>query len=177
MYYKKIKGRRIYLSPIDVDDYEIYTKWMNNLETSRFIGQYTNLITANSERLYLEKKSTDNHNYAIVLEENDKLIGNVSLFDYDQLNQTAELGIFIGDDENRHKGYGTEAIKLLLNYGFNYLNINNIMLKVFDCNKNAIEAYKKIGFKQIGKRHECFYYDGKFYDEIYMELLKSEYKK
>lgn len=175
MYYKKIKGERVYLSPIDVNDYAIYTKWMNDFETSRFIMQYTDLITEQGEKEYLENLSKEKYNYAIVLEENDKLIGNVSLIDYDPLNQSAELGIFIGDKENRHKGYGTEAIKLILDYGFNYLNLNNIFLKVYDVNKNAINAYKKIGFKQIGRRHECFYYNGKLCDEIYMEILKNEY--
>lgn len=175
MYYKKIKGERVYLSPIDVNDYAIYTKWMNDFETSRFIMQYTNLITEQGEKEYLEGLSKEKHNYAIILEENDRLIGNVSLIDYDPLNQSAELGIFIGDEENRHKGYGTEAIKLILDYGFKYLNLNNIFLKVYDVNKNAINAYKKIGFKQIGRRHECFYYNGKLYDEIYMEILKNEY--
>ncbi len=177
MYYKKIEGERIYLSPIDSEDYETYAKWMNDFDTAKFITQYTSLINAKNEKEYLDSIASEKYNFAIVLKENNKLIGNISLMDYDQLNQRAELGIFIGDSEDRHKGYGTESIKLLLDYAFNYLNLNNIFLKVYDLNKNAINAYKKIGFKLIGKRHECFYFDGKLTDEIYMELLKNEYNK
>lgn len=177
MYYKKINGKNVYLSPIDVNDYQIYTKWMNDFETSRFVSQYSNLITENREKEYLEKMSLEGHNYAIVLQEKDQLIGNVSLIDHNPVNQTAELGVFIGEEEMRHKGYGTEAIQLLLSYGFKFLNIHNVMLKVYAINENALEAYKKIGFKEFGKRHECFYYDGKLCDEIYMELLKNEYQE
>ena len=177
MYYKKIEGEKINLSPINSDDYEIYTNWMNNYDTAKFITQYTNIITEKSEKDYLERIENEKYNFAIVVKENNKLVGNISLMDYDQLNQRAELGIFIGNSEDRHKGYGTEAIQLLLNYAFNYLNLNNIFLKVYDLNKNAINVYKKIGFKQIGKRHECFYFNGQLTDEIYMEILKKEYIK
>ena len=176
MYFKKIEGEKIYLSPIDVNDYELYAKWMNDYKTSRYIKQYTNVINAASEKEFLEKLAVTPYNFAIVLKNNDKLIGNVSLVNIDNINQTAELGIFIGDDENRHHGYGTEAIKLMLNYAFNYLNLNNIFLSVYALNKNAYEAYQKIGFKTIGVRHECFYFEGKLQDEIFMELLKADYE-
>ena len=75
--------------------------------------------------------------------EDDKLIGNCSIHEIDQLRQCAEVGLFIGDEENRNKGYGKEVLNLLLNYGFDYLNLNNIMLKVFSFNERAINCYKK----------------------------------
>lgn len=60
----------------------------------------------------------------------------------------------IGEEENRNKGYGTETLKLLISYGFDYLNLNNIMLSVYSFNGNAISCYKKVGFKEIGRRRE-----------------------
>ena len=59
------------------------------------------------------------------------------------INRTAELGVFIGDNDHLSCGYGSEAIMLILDYGFNFLNLNNIMLRVFDFNIRAIKAYKK----------------------------------
>lgn len=64
---------------------------------------------------------------------------------------------------------------LLLDFGFKYLNLNNIDLQVFDFNKNAIDCYKKVGFKEYGRRHEAYYCGGKYHDVIYMEILRKEY--
>ena len=77
--------------------------------------------------------------FAIVLKETDELIGNCGFVDINHLHQRGEVGLFIGAEENRSKGYGTEALSLLVEYGFNYLNLKNIMLKVFSFNKRAIK--------------------------------------
>ena len=101
----------------------------------------------------------------------------VSLDGFNFTDRSAVLGIFIGDDSNRGKGYGKEAIKLLLEYGFNNLNLNNIMLSVYSFNKRAIKVYESLGFKKFGTRHKSHYFKGKFYDEIQMEILKEEYSE
>ena len=95
--------------------------------------------------------------------------------DVNPVCRTGTLGIFIGEQKERNKGYGAEALKLLLDYGFNILNLNNINLAVFSFNKNAIACYKKIGFKEYGVRHECYFLNGKCYDEILMEILRKDY--
>ena len=89
------------------------------------------------------------------------------------VSRKATLGIFIGDEENRSKGYGTEAMKLLVDYGFNILGLHNIDLNVFAFNKQAIRAYEKVGFKEYGRRHESYFLDGKFHDEISMEIINK----
>lgn len=172
-YFEKIKGDRLYLSPMNPDDVDIYTKWMNDKEVSENIGSYTKLFTLNSEKEWLENNK--DYNFAIVLKNNHKLIGNISLMDINNINQTAILGIFIGEKENRNKGYGKESIKLLLNYGFNTLNLNNIMLTVYSFNERAIKTYEKIGFKKIGIRRNSIYRDNELYDVIYMDILKDEF--
>ena len=65
-----------------------------------------------------------------------------------------------------------EALNLILAYGFDYLNLNNIMLKVFAFNEVAINCYKKVGFKEIGRRRQSYYKKGEFFDEIYMDIFK-----
>lgn len=173
-YFRKIVGDRLYLSPMNLDDAELYAKWMNDKIVTENIGSYTKMISTLSERQWLEKESTD-YNFAIVLKEDDRLIGNISLMDLDGINQTAELGVFIGEKADRNKGYGKESIKLILDYGFNTLNLNNIILKVYSFNEKAIKTYKKIGFKEIGTRRKCRYKDGKVYDEVFMDILKDEF--
>ncbi|MBR2840683.1 MAG: GNAT family N-acetyltransferase [Bacilli bacterium] len=173
-YFKKIEGDRLYLSPINIEDIEIYTKWMNDKEVTENIGVFTKVKSLLSEEEWI-KKSSEKYAFAIVLKENDELIGNIALKHVDGINGTATLGVFIGEKENRNKGYGKESIKLLLNYGFNSLNLKNVMLKVYSFNKRAINTYKKIGFKKIGSRRGAYYKDGKRYDIVYMDILKSEF--
>ena len=173
-YFEKIKGDRLYLSPINSSDLELYTKWMNDKSVTENLGSYSKMISLKSEEAFLED-SFNGYNFAIVLRDDDRLIGNVSLMDFDSINQTATLGVFIGENDDRNKGYGREAIKLILNYGFNSLNLNNIMLRVYSFNERAIDTYKKIGFKEIGKRRKSVFRDGKYYDEVFMDFLRDEF--
>ncbi len=176
-YFKKIVGERIYLSPINSEDYEKYTEWLNNFEIAKGINQYTNIISLNGEREWLENASKSKYNFAIVNKSNDKLMGNISLMNVQEIDRTAELGIFIGDEENLSCGYGTEAIMLLLDYAFNFANLNNVMLKVYDFNKRAIKAYEKCGFKTFGIWKKSHYFDGEYSDEIFMNILKDDFNK
>lgn len=175
-YFPKLVGNRLYLSPMSVEDAAIYVKWLNDPTVSENIGMDTKITTLESEKEWL-KENQNKYNFAIVLKESDKLIGNISLIEVDLVHRNAVLGIFIGDDSNRGKGYGKEAIKLLLEYGFNNLNLNNIMLNVYSFNKRAIKVYESLGFKKFGTRHKSHYFKGKFYDEIQMEILKEEYSE
>lgn len=175
-YFRKIPGDKIYLSPMNPDDYEIYTEWINNIEISSPLGNSSSNFCLTKEKEILETLATGGHHYAMVRSEDDKLLGNCSLFDLDMVNRHGELGIFIGDVSNHNKGYGREAIMLILSYGFKILNLNNIMLKVFSYNENAIAAYKKCGFKEFGRRREVSLIKGKYYDDIYMEILSRDFQ-
>lgn len=172
-YFKKIEGERIYLSPMNEEDYEKYTAWINDLEISLNLGNAHQIYTLTKEKEIL--KEISENSFAIIEKKNDKLIGNCGLIDIEHVTRKAELGIFIGEKEYWDKGFGTEAIKLLLDYGFNLLNLHNIMLEVFSFNKRAIKVYKKIGFKEIGRRREAREIAGKKYDEVFMDILSHEF--
>ena len=131
-YFKKIEGEKVYLSPMNLEDIEKYVKWMNDFSTTDGLGSSSKVTTFESERAWLiNNMDKKEQQFAIVLKETDKLIGNCGFCDINHLHQKGEVGLFIGEEENRSKGYGTEALSLLVEYGFNYLNLKNIMLKVF----------------------------------------------
>lgn len=174
-YFKKLVGENIYLSPINVEDYEKCTKWFNDFETTDYIGRSSQLMTLSSEKEWFEKNSSNTYVFAIVTLSEDKFIGTIEIDEIDNIRRTGTLGIFIGDKEARNKGFGSEAIKLLLDYGFNYLNLHNINLTVFDFNERAIACYKKCGFKECGRRRESYFLNGKYYDVISMDILSSEF--
>lgn len=175
-YFKKLLGDRIYLSPRNADDYELFTEWLNDFETTDYLGRSGELMSLEGEKEYLEKNNNPIATFTIVTLDSDKMIGTVSLENVDSINRTATLGIFIGDKDYRSKGYGTEAIKLLLEYGFKYMNLNNIKLDLMEFNERALKCYKKCGFKEYGRRRKCKFINGKYYDSISMDILAEEFE-
>ena len=178
-YFKKLVGERIYLSPKSGSDEEIrkFTEWLNDFETTDYLGRSSQLLSQKAEKEYLDSHYKDEANFAIVTLDEDKLIGSISLEKINYIGRNAMLGIFIGDKDYRSKGYGTEAIKLILDYGFNYLNLNNIALHVMSFNERAMKCYKKCGFKEYGRRRQCVFIDGKYYDKVGMDILAEEFKE
>jgi RimJ/RimL family protein N-acetyltransferase len=86
------------------------------------------------------------------------------------------LGIAIGVKTYWGKGYGQEAIRLLLDYGFNLLNLNSVMLGTFSFNERAIHCYRQVGFKEIGRRRQARIIAGKKYDAVLMDILAEEFE-
>jgi len=110
MYFKKLVGKKCYLSPMDINDAEKYTEWLNDLEVSISLGHvYEGIINVEIEREML-KDLSQKHNYSIINIETDELIGNCGFLEIDNLNQAAEIGIFIGNKKFWDKGYGTEDL-------------------------------------------------------------------
>lgn len=172
-YFKKIDGERIYLSPVSIDDAEIYTKWMNDETICKNTNALTRIVPLQKEQEFLNQA---NDILAIVRKEDDELLGNISFGRVDYHNRNAEIGLFIGEMENRHKGYGTEALKLMLDYGFNQLNFHAITLNVLSFNEEAIQCYEKLGFQVVGRIKEVMYYHNVYYDRIIMEILESDWR-
>jgi RimJ/RimL family protein N-acetyltransferase len=174
MYFKKMVGKKCYLSPMDINDADKYTEWLNDLELTVNLTLYNSIINVENEKVFLGNLSKE-HNYSIIDIETDELIGSCGFIDLDHLNQTAEAGIFIGNKNHWNKGIGTEALGLLLDYGFKALNLHNIQLRVYSFNERAIKSYKKIGFKIVGKRREALRRGNKLYDIVYMDILFDEF--
>lgn len=176
-YFKKLVGENIYLSPINTEDYEKFTEWLNDFDTTDYLGRSCINTTLEGEKEFLDKNSKGQMKFMIVRLEDDIAIGTISLDSICHINRRATLGIFIGDKSGRNKGYGTEAIRLILDYGFNYLNLNNIKLDVLEFNQRALACYKKCGFKEYGRRRKADFVNGKYYDRIEMDILSEEFKE
>ena len=177
MHFKKLVGKKCYLSPIDENDAEKFTEWLNDLEITQYLHPlYSRVINTKSEKDILERLAKE-HNYSIIENETNELLGNCGLIQIDNLNQTSEAGIFIGNKNFWNKGIGREALSLLLDFGFRVLNLHNITLTVVSFNQRAIKAYEKIGFKQIGRKRESILRGKERHDMIYMDILYDEFYK
>lgn len=177
VHYKKLAGRLCYLSPCSVDDADTWAQWDNDLEVTIPLGDeaYTPMPLDKVRESLADSIKRQSHLFAVVDEQTDTMIGRCMLFDLDQVNQTAMLGICIGEKAYWGKGYGQDAVALLLDYGFNLLNLRNIMLGVFAFNERAIRCYLKLGFKEIGRRRQARVIAGRAYDVVLMDILASEF--
>lgn len=105
----------------------------------------------------------------------DKLIGFVSLSGPAWTHSTVWFGIGIGDDAYWGKGYGTDAVRLAVQYAFEELNMHRVTLNVFDYNVRAVRSYEKVGFVLEGRQREAMQRDGKRIDILYMGILREEW--
>jgi len=161
-----------------MEDIDSFILWLNDEEVRQYLGM-TLPLNKIREKEWIEGIYKDDRNMVlgIVLKEDDHLIGNIGLHQISMPHRNARLGIFIGDKGYWSKGCGTEALKLLVKYGFDQLNLNRISLTVFDFNSRAIRAYEKAGFKREGVLREHMYRNGKYHDVYIMAILKSGWRE
>jgi diamine N-acetyltransferase len=100
-------------------------------------------------------------------------IGCIDLFDFDPKNRKAGVGILIADRADRGKGYATEALNLLVDYGFDVLDLHQIYSNVRVDNENSVALFKKIGFEITGLKQDWILDGGKWYDEYTMQLIRK----
>ena len=177
-YFPKISRGNVYLSPVNANDYELFTKWMNDSRISDWVNNTKSIISIISEKDFLENISKDNDPttkaFAIIKKDEDKLLWMVDLWRINYIDQIATIWIWIGDFEEHNKWYWTDAINAILLFWFHTLNLRNIDLHVFAFNEWAIKCYQKVWFKEYGRRKDMHYCNGKFRDEIYMDITKTE---
>jgi RimJ/RimL family protein N-acetyltransferase len=88
---------------------------------------------------------------------------------------SAEIGIVIGEKDFWNKGFGTEAMRLMVDYGFSTLNLNRIHLHVYETNPRGIHCYEKVGFQQEGRLRQAHYLEGRYIDILAMSILNNDW--
>src|SRR5680860_930391 len=152
-------------------------KWLNNPKVNKYIGDELGQRTtlAKQEKWFNDYQKDKNKIFFTILFDN-KPICLVGLSNISKQNGNADLFIMIGDDKFRGKGFGKEAMKWIIEYGFKKLKLYKINLGVIEDNKVAVRLYKKLEFKVEGKMIDEVYYKNKFYNFLLMALFKKTYK-
>jgi RimJ/RimL family protein N-acetyltransferase len=176
--YKKLDGEKCYLSPCSLEDAERWVEWFSDLEVTIPLGDeaYTPTSLEGEQEAIRDILENNRHVFSIVDQKTDRAIGRCMFFNVDAVNRTAMMGIVIGERDYWDQGYGQEAVSLFLDYGFNLLNLNSVMLATFSFNERAIRCYGKVGFKLIGRRREARIIAGERYDLILMDILAGEFE-
>lgn len=172
-------GEKVALGPMRKDLIPAYVRWYNNLHMLCSLGDPPQPLTpAQKERWYENANTASGSNTTFTIFEHDSArpIGISGLYRVDFRNRTAEFAITIAEPDARGRGYGTEATRLMLDYAFTALGLHNVMLRVFAFNLAGIRTYTKAGFREFGRRRECYVMGGKTWDVIYMECLASEWQ-
>ena len=170
---KRLVGERVELRRHSRDNYRLYGEWYADPEVWRLTSwSAAPLVPPAVERLFEDREhSPTDDSFAIHLRDEREPIGVVSLMNVSEANASAELSIIVGHPENRHHGYGAEAIATLLDYAFGERG-----LSVFEFNEDAISAYAKLGFREEGRLRRALRRDGAFHDAILMSVLKDEWE-
>jgi RimJ/RimL family protein N-acetyltransferase len=167
---------RLALSPIEDSDVPALQRWVNDQGVLHFLGFYNGISEA-QETQWLDhmRKSTTDVVYAIRLHEDGRHIGTTGLHGISARERHAEFGILLGERDCWSQGYGTEAARLILDHGFNRLNLHRIFLRVIDYNARGQASYAKLGFVEEGRLRQHHWREDGWHDMLYMGLLRDEF--
>ncbi|MGE5552466.1 MAG: GNAT family N-acetyltransferase [Betaproteobacteria bacterium] len=179
-----LKGKRVILREYRREDVAEIRKWVNNETITRFLGFWMYPQTEAETEEWVERQLThkgwpEEVDFVIALADDpqETYIGGIGLHGIDWRNRHAELGITIGRPDLHGKGLGAEAIRLLLDYAFSYLNLHKVNLCYFEYNEHGARCYARCGFREEGRIRENRFYDGRYWDVVRMGITEEEFRQ
>ena len=174
---RKLDGERVELRRHSRANYPLYAEWYGDPEIWRLTSWAASPLGRSAvERLFEDRElSSTEDSFAIHVRGEEAPIGVISLMNLSEANESADLSVIVGHPEDRHHGYGAEAIGLLLDYAFGTLGLNRVGLSVFEFNEEAISTYEKLGFRDEGRLRCVIRRGDAFHDAILMSVLREEW--
>jgi diamine N-acetyltransferase len=174
-------GEKIRLRAIEREDLPRYAAWMSDAAVSENLSAQLPMGLVHEERWYEENLKRPLEEQALALDAKKgrgkwEHIGGAGYHMVDKRNRMAECGLFIGLRRNWDKGYGRDALRTLLGYGFETLNFNRVQLRVMEFNARAIHLYESIGFVREGSLREAHFYKGRYWDLHLYSILRREWE-
>lgn len=173
-----LQGKHLHLRALEPKDLDLLFKWENNpaiwpvsgtlAPFSRFvIEQY---LTISHQDIYTSKE------LRLMIDLNggsEKSIGCIDLFDFDPRHKRAGIGILIGDDSERRKGYAAEAVEIVIEYCFTTLDLHQVYCSVTADNQDSLALFRKLNFETTGTRKDWNHNKGQFVDEYFMQFIRK----
>jgi RimJ/RimL family protein N-acetyltransferase len=171
-------GERVRLRGLREDDLPTLARW--EMDPGR-MATLSSWVAPPSEAAAKERTAKwcandkDDLGFAIeTLDDPPGLVGNIHLFGARPKDRCATIGIALGR-EHIGRGYGTDAMRVIVDYGFREMGLHRIQLGVAPFNPAGIRAYEKAGFVEEGRYRESVWHDGRWYDEVMMSILDHEW--
>lgn len=173
-----LRGEQVYLRPAERDDIDLFVRWFADAETTRYLGVRAPFSKAMEERWFesmLEQQGKRGYHFVICLLADDRPIGTAGFHHVNQEDGNASFGISIGEKSEWSKGYGTDALRTICDFGFGQLRLERVELDVYDDNHRAKRSYGKAGFVGEGVLRHAHYSGGRHHDVVRMSLLRDEW--
>jgi RimJ/RimL family protein N-acetyltransferase len=173
-----IDGLKVRLRGLELSDAELIYKNWNSLELRTYLAsRMPNSVDEEREfiKMTWNARKSGDVTFGIETLAEKKLVGTIGFGRmWSLVSGSAEVGIAIWEPEERSKGYGTEAMNLLLFYAFELMDLHRLQLHVLGFNTRAIASYKKAGFKEVGRLREAEFIYNKHHDMVVMDILRTE---
>ena len=172
-----LRGKKVTLRPVEREDVKRLHELSRNVELVLFGDSVWNPVPLASWEKEYDKHLEDQDKSDFVIEADGKVIGEIDLHKWKNRRAgSVELGIGIYDPEYVGKGYGRDAINLLLDWSFRIQNYRRVFLHTSATNERAIRAYRACGFVEEGRLREDDYVDGRYVDTLVMSILRPEWE-
>lgn len=170
-----LEGSRIILRPLTPADLDVYYELLLDPESLRLTGTQRTFTREDAAGWLASLAERENRlDMAIVSRALDRVVGEVVINEIDTRNRKANIRIGLHTDYT-DRGYGSEAMRLMMRYAFETLKLHRLELGVYDFNPRAIHVYQALGFQLEGRRRDVLLMDGVFHDELDMSILEDEY--
>ncbi|MCD6385677.1 GNAT family N-acetyltransferase [Candidatus Sumerlaeota bacterium] len=172
-----INGKKIFLRPVELEDAEFLAFCLNSpdIRPTFFTNFPTNASRQTELIRNLYKDSREYVPFIICEKKQGQAVGITAFHRMDLVSRTAIYSIIIPEKKNWDKGYGTEATRLMVAYGFDVLNLNRIQLHVSALNTRGIKVYENVGFVKEGLLRQAMYHNDEYCDFYVMAILRQEY--
>ena len=176
-----LKGQKVLFRPVKRSDMPHLLKWFNDPEVIQYLAAYLPMTEMGEEKWIEELGTGRAQSHALFIieaieDDGNKPIGEVGLANIGPKDHNASFGIVIGEKDYWSKGYGTEAARLIVNYGFEQLNLHRISSGVVSFNERSARMHLSVGFKEEGRQREAIFKNGKFHDHVMYGILREEWK-
>lgn len=174
-----IRGEKIILRVFRPEDADPLWDSMGNEEFNKLTGTHATFTREMIDNYVAKQMLGDDDSRAsfiIALPDDSSAVGEVVINDVDHDNKSANIRIAFFSEADVSKGYGTDAMRLMVDYGFKHMGLHRIELGVYAFNPRAIRAYEKVGFKREGVLRDALLWDGEYTDSIVMSILEHEWQ-
>jgi len=172
-----ILGKNLGLRAIEKSDLKLIQTWRNDERLRRYFREYRDFSTTQLENWYNNMINDNRFEFFIICNTEDQPIGITGITYIDWINRHADVHFYIGEDfkwiDNK---YSPEAFDIILDYGFNTLNLNKLWAEIYEIDKLKLDFFQNKGFKIDANLRDHYYHKGKYYTSHILSLLKIEYE-
>ena len=173
---QEIRGEKVILREQREEDAPYFTYWFNQPQVMFQCGFEKPASEEEIRKTITVSHKREDSVWYTITDLDGNIIGETGLLRMFPAWHQTDLTIIIPDPEMQHKGYGTEAIRIILDMAFKKYEMHRVSIGVVRLNTDALAFYRKIGFKQEGILEEAYYWNNEYSDFVMMRILSQEWK-